>query len=345
MMTRYDDERVVTLLRDIDLPGPPADRLGAVTRRARAAESRRLSLLAGAMSVVLIGGLAGAVSLRSRPAEQVLTVADSARTTQDAGSARLSLRITVVRSAQALVPVGDLMTLSGPVDFRHNRYALTGAFQKTKAEVRGIGKDQWVHISLAAALPGFPVGGSLSTKPWIHSVTSSTSPASVLQTMDPSSLLDALTTKGTTVSRRTNGDRTSTVVRIPSGALGGLDATGGRRVDVTVQSDSAGRIRLLSYDAGLPGVGTMRTSVRYDDFGIDVQVTPPPADQVQEAPTASGGGITTKHFSGTTGSSPADRKKACTAIRAAMKQQPAPTTEQQKQAYAQFQQLAKRICG
>jgi hypothetical protein len=38
MMTVHDDERLVTLLRDIDLPAAPVDRLGDVTRRARAAE-------------------------------------------------------------------------------------------------------------------------------------------------------------------------------------------------------------------------------------------------------------------------------------------------------------------
>lgn len=339
-MTMYDNDRVVTLLRDIDVPAAPPDRLGQVSRRARAHETRRSSLVAGSMALVLVAGIVGAVSLHGRSNEQVLTVADAARTTQQAGSARLTLRLAIIRSTQAGLPVGDLMTLSGPVDFRHQRYVLKGTFGHAPFEVRGIGKDEWTKADLTgsfAAIAG--VGRPLT--PWTHSLRkASTSP---LETVDPTELLEVLTKQGTTLSTSSSGDHTITVLRLPEKALGStVGGAAAKDVDVTVESDADGRIRLLSYDSVAAGIGT-RASLAYDDFGIDVNVSPPPADQVQESPAVTGGGVQTQTIPLT--SSPADRQRACEAIRALIKQQPAPTDEQQKQAYARFKEIEQQACS
>jgi len=342
-MTMYDDDRVVALLRDIDVPTAPPDRLGQVSRRARAHETRRSSLVAGSMALVLVGGIIGAVSLHGRSNEQVLTVADAARATQNAGSARLTLRISVTRSTNPLLPVGDLMRLSGPVDFRHLRYQLTGTFQKSAIEVRGIDRDEWTKADLSGSFLAIAGAAGASQKPWTHSIRKTT--GSVLETVDPTELLDALTTKGTTLRRTTDGDRTKTVLQISEDVLGAGAAGAGKDVELTVESDADGRIRLLSYDTDTSGLGTTRATIAYDDFGIDVQVSPPPADQVQEGSAVTGSDAQTKTFSGTVGSSPADRQRACDMLTTFERNAPKATTAEQKAGYEQFLSIARKACS
>jgi hypothetical protein len=339
MMTRYDDERVVTLLRDIDLPTPPVDRLGAVSRRARAAEGRRLSLLAGAMALVLVAGIAGAVALRGRPELQQLSVADAAKATQATGSARLTMQMSVKGAAKELqIPSGGLLSLTGLADFQHGRYVLRGTNGGMVVELRVIGADHWMKVPAAA---GF---GNVGGKPWIHSTEKQPRNSDgIFGSLDPAVVLDALKAHGTVLSTSQVGDRTRTVLRLSAKSFGSLAA------DVepvaTVDTDSDGRVRTIRTELTMPPMGTVALTMSYDDFGIDVKVTRPPADQVQEAPTVTGGGIQTQHFSTTTGASPADRKKACAAIKTATARQPKPTTDEQKRAYARFQQLTKQICG
>lgn len=205
-MTMYDEERVVTLLRGIAVPAAPPDRLGQVSRRARAAETRRTSVAAAGTALVLVAGVGGAVSLHARSSDQVLTVADAARTTQDAGSARLTVRVAITGSTRPALAAGDLMTLSGPVDFRHQRYALTGTFGHVPFEVRSIGRDEWTRADLTGSFAAIAGGAGLSHKPWTHSIRRAST--SLLDTVDPTALLDALTKRGVTLSRTTAGDRT-----------------------------------------------------------------------------------------------------------------------------------------
>lgn len=321
-MTVYEDERVVTLLREVELPASPPDRVVSVSRRARAAESRRLSLLASAMSIVLVAGIVGAVSLHGRSNEQVLTVASAAKATIDTGSARVTLTIQIA---------GSTFTLHGPVDFAHSSYLLTGSFGGAPMEMRGIGRDRWTKGG------GLAFGG----KPWVHSTESV--PTQLSSTTQPVVLLQNLMEKGKQLSSHRDGDRTTLVLRVPEGVLSGI-AVQKDLVDVTVSVDEDDLIRRLSYRVS-DGGSTVRLTLAYDEFGIDVNVSPPPADQVQESGSLGGGVQTEEHFSTTTGSSPADKKRACDMIRAVLKQQPTPTNEQQKAAYEQFKKIEQQVCA
>jgi hypothetical protein len=340
-MTTYDDNRVVTLLREIEPPAAAPDRLVRVTRRARRTESRRATVLAGVMAVVLVAGVTSALSLRDTDPTEQLSVADAARATQDAGSARVTIRVVLSDSASAFLPDGELMKLTGPVDFRHQRLDLRGTFTKAPIEMRAIGKDRWTKSDVSV-LPG--AAASTPSKPWVHSVETGEKVASDFASMDPGRLLDVLTSQGTVVSTRQQGDRRTTVLRLSRSALiqaFGPDG-GNTSPEVSVQTDEDGRIRQTMVRTELKGLGTTTGTVNYDDFGVEVHVTPPPADQVAEEPPSSTSG--SQSFSVSGSSSPTDRKKACEQFEAFRKARPAPTNEQERQQQKQFDALAKQAC-
>jgi hypothetical protein len=348
-MTMYDENRVVTLLREIDPPMPPPDRLLQVTRQARRHESRRASALAGVMALVLAAGVVSALRLDTRGGAEVLSVASAARATTAAGSARVSMAVDITKSANPALPAGPLMTMTGLLDFDHNRWAMTGTFGaggsafggSRRFEMRAIGSDRW--IKYAEPLPFGEAG-----KPWIHTVEKQQGTATFAadaQSADPDRLLEVLTSKGTTLSQVQAGDRTRTVLRVPADVLGTFDpAAQDAYADVTVESDSDGRIRLMTSEVTAKGLGTTRATFRYDDFGVEVDVQPPPGHQVQEAPTPASSG-TSQEFSVGTGSSPADRERACEMFKRIRERQGEPQNEQDKAMRRQFDEVVARACN
>ena len=90
----------------------------------------------------------------------------------------------------------------------------------------------------------------------------------------------------------------------------GRDSLFGKQTDVSVDTDGEGRIRLLTTEMTLAEVGTLALTLRYDDFGVAVDVQPPPADQVEEAANL-GTGSSSQQFTVGSGSSasPEDRKE------------------------------------
>ncbi|MCW2571918.1 MAG: hypothetical protein JWO88_1976 [Frankiales bacterium] len=340
-MTMYDDDRVVTLLREVDLPLSPPDRLGQVTRRARGLESRRMSALAGVMALVLAAGVVSALSVHNRSGTDQLTVAAAARATQDAGSARVTIRVTLAKSASPLLPDGELLSMSGPVDFRQQKLAFKGSFSKAPIEMRAIGKDRWIK-SPEALLPG-----GAPAKPWVHSVEVASKGAADFASMDPARLLDVLTSKGTVVSRTQDGDRTKTVLRLPLDAFRTAFGSSPPTVsaDVTVETDASGRIRKTTAETTLVGLGTSLMTISYDDFGIDVHVQPPPADQVQEASATTGSSGASQTFTLNGNSSPQDRKNACEQLKTVRAQMPAGQSEQEKKARELFDRAVAKACA
>jgi hypothetical protein len=333
-MTMYDDSRVVTLLREIEPPVGPPDRLSEVTRRARRSESKRASALAGVMAVVLAAGVISAVNLGNRGTTEVLSVAGAAKATTAAGSARLTLRITLSGSTRPELPDGDLMTLSGPIDFRKNRYRLVGAFTKQPWELRGIGRDTWMKSDFYGALGG--------GKPWTHSRDDMG--VKGFGAAEPTRLLAELTKKGRELSRKQVGDRTVVVIRISSDLFNTVTGAKNSPVDMTVEYDDDGRIRKMSSTQQTP-FGTTTGEYRYDDFGIEVDVQPPPADQVQEsASSGSSSGSVTQTVPLTGTGSEADRKRACEQFRSFVKNRPAPKTDQERQQQAQFDEAIAQAC-
>ena len=289
-MTRYDDDRVITLLREVEAPPAPADRLQQVTRRARAAESRRMTALACVLGLVMAGGVAGAVSLAGEGSQQVLTVADSARATQSEGSARITMRTELKDSKVTQLADGMLMTLSGPIDFERDRFVLRGDFNGLQLEVRGIGRDRWTRVTGSFQNSGFPAGAGLpGSSRWQHHREDGASAAGEFDALDPSALLRKLAASGTTLSSRTVGDRTVSVIRIDRQVLG-FGAVEPGLVEVAVQADEEGRIRSLTSEDTSTGMGTVATTFTFDDFGVEVDVTAPPADQVDERGASTGSG-------------------------------------------------------
>jgi hypothetical protein len=320
-MTMYDDDRVVTLLREVDLPLSPPDRLGEVRRRARGHDSRRAGLVAGLMAVVLAAGVVSAINLGHRGNTDVLTVAGAVRATMDTGSARVTFEIEIT---------GGSFTLGGPVDFAHNRYRLVGSIGGFPIEMRGIGMDRWTK------------GGGLAAgaKSWVHSTESA--PERLASTTQPVVLLRSLVDKGKQLSSRRDGERTTLVLRVPEGVLSGIaDQTD--LVDVTVSVDGNDLIRSLTYETSASGPSA-RLTMRYDDFGIDVHVQPPPADQVQEASATAGSSGTSQTFT-LNGSSPEDRKNACEQLKAVRAQMPAGQSEQEKKAREVFDRAVAKACA
>ena len=329
-MTMYDDSRVVTLLREIEPPAGPPDRLGEVTRRARRSESKRATALAGLMAVVLAAGVISAVNLGERGTTEVLSVAGAAKATTEAGSARLTLRTTLTGSTRPELPDGELIRLSGPVDFRKNRFRLVGTFMQKPWELRGIGRDTWMKADFAGAFAG--------GKPWSHS--RDVIGVKGFGAAEPTRLLAELTKKGRELSRKQVGDRTVVVIRISSDLFGTVTGAKTSSVDLTVEYDDDGRIRKMSSTQQTP-FGTTTGEYRYDDFGIEVDVRPPPADQVQES--ASSGSVTsTVPLTGS--GSEADRKKACQQFRSFVKNRPAPKNDQERQQQAQFDEAIAQAC-
>jgi hypothetical protein len=338
----YDDDRVVTLLRDVDLPPAPPDRLGQVTQRARTRDTRHLSAVAAVMAVVLTAGVASAIALRGHSTTEQLTVAGAVQATQDTGSARITMHVDVTHSTNPSFPNGRIFDITGLVDFHHNAFEMKGTFDGASMgmtstfEERVIGRDHWRKESFNV--------GSNSGKPWVHSmVTTSGGALADARTADPSQMLNLLTSKGTVLSRTTDGDGTKTVVRLPASELGSASpALKDARVDVTMESDSDGRIRVVTTAMDAAGLGTTVTSIRYDDFGIAVHVEPPPADQVEEAGAAAfhtGPLQTSEHFSSTVPS-----QQACAALKQ-FDQQPKPTDPGQRKAFDDLLAMMQRDCA
>jgi hypothetical protein len=348
-MTMYDDSRVVTLLREIDPPFSPPDRLIEVRRRARREESRRATALACVMALVLAAGVVSVINLGGRGRTETHSVAGAANATAAAGSARVTFRAVVTKATQTAIPAGELMVLSGPVDFTHEKFVLKGTFNGVGGiEERGIGKDRWTKYDLSkSAGSGLAAELLPNRKPWTH-YTDNTPPADLagFGNGDPTTLLTTLKSKGEVVSSSEVGDRTRTVLRLPADAFGVSfgSAPHSSTVDTTVDSDSDGRIRLVTSETTAEGLGTIRVSVAYDDFGVGVEVQPPPTDEVQETPAVGSSG-TSQQFSVGSSSSPADRKKACEMFKRIRAQQPAPQTDQEKVQRRLLDSSIAQICA
>jgi hypothetical protein len=240
----------VTLHQD-DIP----DLLAGSGRRERS----RIALLSVAAVVVLGAGGLGVALLRSQDQPEALSVAQAASATTATGSARMTVRTQATPKAE--------MVMAGVVDFARERYVLRGSFAGQETEVRGIGADQWSRTQNLGGLRG---------KPWTH-ITRVDEPGQGISAAEPVRLLDELTAVGNELSRSRDGDRTVIVVRAPRSVLGSPDDDA--LADIRVEVDRDGRIRRLDMPADEKREAV---SVTYDDFGVAVDVSPPPPTEVAE---------------------------------------------------------------
>ena len=316
-MSPYDDTRVITLLREVELPPAPPDRLTQVGRRARAQESQAMTGLAGLLAVVLVGAVLAVGSLRGDDAgRQVLTVAGAAQATTDAGSARITMRMTFEG-----LPVPDGMAssqqvaLTGQLDFVRKAMVLRGSLAGQRVEIRAIGKDTWQRT-----------GGQPDAK-WEHSTTDASDDE--FARLDPATLLSSLSAAGKTVSTTRKGDRTVFRLQVPSDFFAEA-APDTRLMDVRVTVDADNLVRELSAIDDEPRGARITTAITFDDFGVEVDVQPPPADQVVEqtdvSGTHSGSADMGSEITVEGGAPPMPPEQAC-AMLASLEQQDAKTRE------------------
>jgi hypothetical protein len=230
-------------------------------------ERSRVALVSVACLVVLVVGAFGVAHLRSQDRPEVLSVAQAASTTTATGSARLTFRAPTAPKVE--------MVLAGVVDFAHERFALRGTWAGMETELRGIGADQWSRTDQTDRIG----------RPWVH-MTRVDAPGEGIGATEPGRLLHELRTAGTELSRRTRGERTVVVVRAPRSVLGGRET--GAVTNIDVEIDREGRIRRVEMDGGESSSPVL---VTYDDFGVDVEVEPPPASDVSEFADLLGGSL------------------------------------------------------
>ena len=246
------------------------DEIGtAATRASQRSGSGGVAVVATGLAVVLLGGVLSA-GLMPEPREDVLTVAQAAQTTAATGSARVTIRTVLGGSPP------ETFEMSGPVDFARNRYSLTGTFGGGSFEMRGIGREQWTKQDALGGVAG---------KPWVHmTLPESGEQPGFVSGAEPSRMLELLTREGRQVSRRTVGDREVLVIQVPLNEMLEPEAASrpGPDVEVTVEVDQQDRVRRVAFDPAGAGLESGATTLSYDDFGIEVDVRPPPADQVAD---------------------------------------------------------------
>ena len=332
-MTQYDDTRVITLLREVPLPPAPPDRLTQVGRRARAHESRAMTGVAGALALVLVAGLFGLSSLRGDDAgRQVLTVAGAAQATTDAGSARITMRMTFDGlPVPEGTPSSSLVTLTGVVDFVREAMLLRGSIAGQTVEIRALGKDSWQRT----------VGRSDAK--WEHSTTENDDE---FARIDPTTLLTALTAAGETLGTTRQGDRTVFRMRVPSDFFNETAPAEGL-MDVRVTVDPDGLVRELVFVADQGDGVRVTSAMTFDDFGVAVDVRPPPAGQVVTRPSGSDSGSGTGELhsevtvGGTAPSMPPEQ--ACAMLASLQQQADAETQEAMAPMLAELrEQCAKK---
>jgi hypothetical protein len=308
------DTRVIELLRDVDLPADPPDRLSDVRTRARRDGTRRLSAVGGALAAVLVAGVVGAFTVDTR--SDAITLVDVAEATEQAGTYRVVFDVEPDASMLQGLPAGAFMRFSLDIDSANDRsigrVQVVGADGAAAAgmaeylagggESRTIGKDMWVKTALFDR-PGLELSGMpayqlavLRAKPWVHSRTDD---GSVIgQAFRPQELLRRLA-QGRVVRSLPDGEVAGdpvrrTVVSVAedvlepgeddsAGAAGEPGREGGaRQVEATVSVDDRGRLRRLETTSEQMGKA-IRVTMTITDFGIDVNVKPPNPSEVRES--------------------------------------------------------------
>jgi hypothetical protein len=82
----------------------------------------------------------------------------------------------------------------------------------------------------------------------------------------------------------------------------------------------------------------------YDDFGIKVDVQPPPADQVRDDSDTGSSGSVVQSTPLQGSSTPEQQKQVCDQMKAARAQMPAPTNDRERQQQARFDQALAATC-
>lgn len=259
---------------------------------------RILGALAGALAVV-----GAAVALLAPSGGGVLDpVAQAASVTADAGTAEFGIAGNVTAAGQS-IPING----SGAIDMKSQRLRMSMSFP-----MPGIGSLQTealldgdaIYMRLPDALTQrIPLG-----KPWMKidlgalakssgvdlkqlSQANQGNPADMLQALKAvgkSRKVGAETLNGvTTTHYRATIDPKKALDRIPDKRSAGmleqvLSTSGLRDFPIDVWIDRAGRVRRESMKFSAGGT-SMDMTISFTRFGVPVDTTPPPADQVLDA--------------------------------------------------------------
>lgn len=269
---------------------------------------RRTSLLLATVALVLAG-------CAQQPSAVALVAAAPTQTT-GAGTARMAMTVDTEGGEQALSLTGD-----GAIDFEGKRGTLTMKMSGMPGAPGGLTMEtRYDGTVFYMKLPEEMTGGQLPTE-WVKfdlTETEGMAGFDQLQQMggDPTQGLEVLRgvsgeveevgtedVRGTSTTHyRATVDLDKAVAEAPERARNSvrqlIEQLGTSEMPVEVWIDEEGRLRRqrqrldLSQATGAAPAqgGTVTTTVEYFDFGIDVDVQPPPADQVTDLQELQGAG-------------------------------------------------------
>jgi hypothetical protein len=259
---------------------------------------RILGALAGALAVAGV-----AVALLAPSNGTILDpVAQAANVTSAAGTAEFGISGNVTTAGQSIPLNGN-----GAVDMKNQRMRMSMSFpipgfgsMKTDALFDGnafymhlpdalarripLGKS-WMKIDLAALAKSSGVDLKGLTQP------NQSNPADMLQALKAVGSSRKIGTENirgvATTHYRATIDPKKAVDRIPDKASAGalkqmLSTSGLTAIPIDVWIDRAGRVRRESMKFSAAGTG-MDMTIEFTRFGVPVDTTPPPADQVLDA--------------------------------------------------------------
>jgi hypothetical protein len=271
--------------------------------------------IAAAALVLVAGGVSTAVVLGgSGNASAQEAVANAAAQTMNSQSADMSMSIDV-----SILGMHENVSANGAMDFAHKVGTMTMTIpvngqQYTEQEIMD-GSTVYVNI-------GGLGGGLAPAKPWVSENVGQLGNSSGLNTLDPTSMLRQLQTAGGTVTSlgQTTYDGTSVteyaatlpasammgeIGKLPSSLQQGVSGLNlpDMHMNIYVTQDHLLKaLSVPSYSVSFSGqTMSMDMTMVLSNYGIPVNVTPPPADQVQPL-SQLGGGLGNGGSTGTTGS-------------------------------------------
>jgi hypothetical protein len=267
--------------------------------------ARKANVGVGAMALVLVGGGLGAALVLggSGGAAAQEAVANAAAQTMSSQSADMSLSIDV-----SVLGIQESVTANGAFDFAQKAGTMTmtipvNGSQFSTQEII-IGSTIYVNMS--------GLGGGLApSRPWISESDNQSNSSGT--GLDPTAMLQQLgqtTYDGTAVTEYAATLPSSAMMgdigQLPSSlqqSVSGLNLPDMHMNIYVTQDNLLKAIELPSYSVSFSGqTMSMDMKLVLSNYGTPVNVTPPPADQVQPL-SALGGGLGNSGSTGGTGSS------------------------------------------
>ena len=280
---------------------------------------RRAVVAIGAAALVLAGaGISAALVLGGSGNASAQEAVDSAATqTMNAQSADVSMSMDVSALGHQVS-----IAANGAVDFAHKtatmNMTISAAGKQASAQEILDGSTLYENIS------GLGTSLTPSGKPWVsENVSQANQSSSALNTLDPTSMLQHLVSIGGTVTSlgQTTHDGTSVTeysATLPASVLEGQFGSASSslrsipglnlpdlKMNIYVtQGNLLEAMDVPSFSVSVGGqTVSMSMSMNLSNYGTTVNVTPPPANEVQPFSQLGGGGLGNSGSTGNTGNS------------------------------------------